>query len=54
MIKKGEDLKIMSIEEIYKIYKDGNFKDKDMQRAFNRSITPEAVQELLSKLEKLA
>lgn len=43
----------MGIIETYKIYKSGGFKDSDMRRAFERSIKPMAVVELIKELDKV-
>ena len=41
------------LKRTYKIFKSGEFKDKDMSRAFNRAINPIAVSLLLEENEKL-
>ena len=43
----------MDIEEVYAIWKDTEFKDKDMKKSFEREITAQAVIKLIEKVRNL-
>tara|TARA_R100000541_G_scaffold12840_1_gene21381 strand:+ start:17406 stop:17579 length:174 start_codon:yes stop_codon:yes gene_type:complete len=41
------------LKRVWTIFKDSSMKDRDMQKAFYRAVTPNACIELLEKNEKL-
>lgn len=43
----------MGIEEVYAIWEDTEFKDKDMKRSFEREISTQTVIELIKKIRNL-
>lgn len=43
----------MTIEEVYAIWEDTEFKDKDMKKSFEKGITTQAVIKLIEKVRNL-
>lgn len=43
----------MDIEKVYAIWKDTEFKDKDMKKSFEKEITTQAVIKLIEKVRNL-